>query len=44
VEQVESRAHHHRSEPASARQAADAAVKALDWKLPYFCDADHITL
>jgi hypothetical protein len=32
------------SEPASARQAADAAVKALDWKLPYFCDADHITL
>src|ERR1035441_2097459 len=32
------------SEPASARQAADAAVKALGWKLPYFCDADHITL
>jgi hypothetical protein len=32
------------SEPASARQAADAAVKALAWKLPYFCDADHITL
>jgi hypothetical protein len=32
------------SEPVSARQAADAAVKALDWKLPYFCDADHITL
>ena len=31
------------SEPASARQAADAAVEALDWKLPYFCDADHIT-
>jgi len=31
------------SEPASARQAADAAVKALNWKLPYFCDADHIT-
>jgi tagaturonate epimerase len=25
------------------RQAADAAVKALGWKLPYFCDADHIT-
>ncbi len=24
-------------------QAADAAVKALGWKLPYFCDADHIT-
>lgn len=32
------------SEPASVRQAADAAVKALAWKLPYFCDADHITL
>jgi hypothetical protein len=32
------------SEPSSVRQAADAAVKALDWKLPYFCDADHITL
>ena len=31
------------SEPVSARQAADAAVKALGWKLPYFCDADHIT-
>ncbi|MGO9777915.1 MAG: tagaturonate epimerase family protein [Terracidiphilus sp.] len=32
------------SEPASTRAAADAAVKALDWKLPYFCDADHINL
>jgi len=32
------------SEPSSVRQAADAAVKALAWKLPYFCDADHITL
>ena len=32
------------SEPLSARQAADAAVKALDWKQQYFCDADHITL
>ncbi|MGA2351842.1 MAG: tagaturonate epimerase family protein [Terracidiphilus sp.] len=32
------------SEPASTRQAADAAVKALGWKLPYYCDADHITL
>jgi hypothetical protein len=32
------------SEPASTRQAADAAVKALGWKLPYFVDADHITL
>jgi hypothetical protein len=32
------------SEPLSVRQAADAAVKALGWKLPYFCDADHITV
>jgi hypothetical protein len=32
------------SEPAATRAAADAAVKALDWKLPYFCDADHINL
>lgn len=32
------------SEPASARQAADAAVKELGWKLPYFLDADHINL
>jgi tagaturonate epimerase len=32
------------SEPSAVRQAADAAVKALHWKLPYFCDADHITL
>jgi tagaturonate epimerase len=31
------------SEPTSARQAADAAVKALNWNLPYYCDADHIT-
>jgi tagaturonate epimerase len=31
------------SEPVSVRQAADAAVKALGWKLPYYCDADHIT-
>jgi hypothetical protein len=30
------------SEPISVRQAADAAVKALGWKLPYYCDADHI--
>jgi hypothetical protein len=30
------------SEPCSVRVAADAAVKALNWKLPYFCDADHI--
>lgn len=32
------------SEPASARVAADEAVKALGWKGPYFCDADHINL
>jgi len=32
------------SEPAVTRQAADAAVKELSWKLPYFLDADHITL
>ncbi len=31
------------SDPSSVRQAADAAVKALHWRLPYFCDADHIT-
>ena len=31
------------SEPAAVRQAADAAVKELGWKLPYYCDADHIT-
>jgi hypothetical protein len=30
------------SEPASTRAAADAAVKALRWKQPYFCDADHV--
>ena len=32
------------SEPISTRVAADTAVKALSWKLPYFVDADHITL
>jgi hypothetical protein len=32
------------SEPASTRAAADAAVKALGWTKPYFCDADHINL
>ncbi len=31
------------SEPVQTRAAADAAVKELGWKLPYFCDADHIT-
>ena len=32
------------SEPTATRAAADAAVKALDWTKPYFCDADHINL
>lgn len=32
------------SEPSSVRAAADAAVKDLGWKLPYFCDADHINV
>jgi hypothetical protein len=32
------------SEPASARAAAEAAVKELGWSKPYFCDADHINL
>jgi len=32
------------SEPAQTRAAADAAVAALAWKEPYFCDADHINL
>ncbi len=32
------------SEPSSARKAADDAVKALGWKLPYHVDADHITV
>lgn len=32
------------SEPSSTRAAADAAVGALGWKLPYFVDADHIGL
>lgn len=30
------------SRPADVRQEADAAVQALDWKEPYFVDADHI--
>ena len=30
------------SEPSSTRAAADAAVKALHWTKPYYCDADHI--
>ena len=32
------------SEPAGTRAAADAAVKALGWKRPYYVDADHIGL
>ena len=32
------------SKPQSVREAANGAVKTLGWKLPYFCDADHITL
>lgn len=30
------------SEPAATRAEADAAVKALGWSDPYYCDADHI--
>jgi hypothetical protein len=32
------------TEPGQTRVAADAAVKALGWKQPYFVDADHINL
>jgi hypothetical protein len=32
------------SEPPSIRDAADAAVRALNWTRPYFLDADHITI
>ncbi len=32
------------SEPNSVRAAAELAVKGLDWKRPWFCDADHINL
>jgi hypothetical protein len=32
------------TEPDSVRVEADAAVKALDWRDPYFVDADHIGL
>jgi hypothetical protein len=32
------------SEPGSVRAAADAAVKELGWKKPYYVDADHIRL
>jgi tagaturonate epimerase len=32
------------SEPSQTRTEADAAVKKLGWKKPYFLDADHINL
>ena len=32
------------SGPSQTRAAADAAVQALGWKHPYYCDADHINL
>jgi hypothetical protein len=32
------------SDPSQTRKAADAAVKELRWKHPYFLDADHINL
>ncbi len=32
------------SDPATTRQAADAAVQALNWRKPYHVDADHIRL
>jgi hypothetical protein len=32
------------SDPRSTRAAADAGVKAANWKHPYFLDADHINL
>jgi len=32
------------SEPSATRTAADAAVRASNWTLPYFLDADHINL
>ena len=32
------------SEPSGSRAAADAAVRSLGWRRPYFLDADHINL
>lgn len=32
------------TDPGQTRAAADAAVKDLGWRKPYFLDADHITL
>lgn len=33
-----------KTEPKSVREEADAAVRALGWKQPYYVDADHIGL
>ncbi|HLX46097.1 MAG TPA: hypothetical protein VKR43_21780, partial [Bryobacteraceae bacterium] len=30
------------SEPSGTRAAVDAAIRALEWKQPYYVDADHI--
>lgn len=32
------------TEPSQTRAVADMAVTSLDWKHPYFVDADHITI
>lgn len=32
------------SQPADTRKAVDAAMKKMNWKKPYFTDADHINL
>jgi tagaturonate epimerase len=32
------------SKPANVREKADAAVRALGWRYPYYVDADHINL
>src|SRR6266513_5184066 len=32
------------SEPSSVRVEADAAVRSINWREPYFVDADHIGL
>jgi len=33
-----------RSNPADTREAADKAVRQLNWHVPYFVDADHINM
>ncbi len=33
-----------KTQPLSVRQAADEAVKSLNWEGAYYCDADHIGL